>query len=84
MNIPNNWIPLDQKKPKEGDVIIVTIIDSIRRSRELRYPVYYMQSNYCTEYGFYQYGNQEFQLLPEFSKVVAWMPMPIPWEGDSE
>ena len=77
-----NWTPLSKKMPKEGDVLIVTIFDTLRQKNELRYPVYYRQSYYSNEYGFYMYGVEGERLLREYSKVLAWMPIPHPWEGE--
>lgn len=75
------WIPIDKKCPPTGEALIVTIYDTYRQTNELRYPVYYRQSCYCDKYYFYLYGIEENILLPEFSKIVAWMPMPKPYEG---
>lgn len=68
--------------PPIGVPLIVTIYDTTRFRRELRYPVYYQKSLYCNKYGFYMYGNEESPLLPEFSEVIAYMEMPNVYEED--
>lgn len=76
----NQWIPITEGIPPTGDVLIVTIFDTIRQRRELRYPVSYRKSYYSDSYGFYQYGVEENVLLPEFSEILAWMPIPKPYD----
>lgn len=76
------WTPLKDRKPDEGTCLIVTIWDSIRCRKELRYPVYYRQSFYSEHYGFYLYADEGDQLLPEYSKVLAWMEVPEVWDGE--
>jgi hypothetical protein len=76
------WIPITSGLPPIGEVLIVTIFDSFRQRNELRYPVYYRKSYYSDGYGFYQYGVEENILLPEFSEVLAWMPIPKMWKGE--
>lgn len=82
--ISEKWIPIDDGLPPLGTTLIVTIQDTLRQRRELRYPVYYRQSYYGNGYGFYQYGVEEHILLPEFSEVIAWTPLPEPYEGVKE
>lgn len=71
------WIPIKEGLPPLGTKVIVTVIEHYRREIELRYPVYYMEHGYREGYGFY-FGDS--QLLPDVSEVVAWMPMPKPYE----
>lgn len=78
----NNWISITEGLPPVGAPLIVTIHDTLRQRNELRYPVHYRQSFYSNGYNFYQYGSEEMVLLPEFSQVIAWMPIPNPYEGD--
>ena len=77
----NNWVSINEGLPPIGKALIVTIHDVLRQRRELRYPVHYRQSFYSDNYGFYQYGVEESILLPEFSEVIAWMELPMPYEG---
>lgn len=74
------WKPITEGLPKIGVPLIVTIYDSTRFRRELRYPVYYLKSIFCDEYGFYVNGTDI--LLPEFSEVIAYMEMPTVYEED--
>ena len=71
------WIPISEKLPPSGTKIIVTVIEHYRKELELRYPVYYMEHGYREGFGFY-FGDS--QLLSDVSEVVAWMPMPKPYE----
>lgn len=73
------WTSINDGLPPVGKALIVTINDTIRQRRELRYPVEYRKSYYSNHYGFYQYGIEENILLPEFSEVVAWMEIPSPY-----
>lgn len=74
-----NWTPITECLPPQGSVLIVTVHDTHRQRNELRYPVYYRKSYYSNNYNFYQYGIEEDILLPEFSPVIAWMPIPEPY-----
>ena len=76
----SKWKPIKEGLPPIGVPLIVTIYDSIRFRRELRYPVYYQQSIFCDEYGFYVNGTDI--LLPEYSEVIAYMLIPNVYEGD--
>ena len=42
--------------------------------------VHYLEKNYAPGYAFYMNGTDI--LLPEYSEVVAWMPIPMPYEGE--
>lgn len=77
-----DWIPVKKRMPEEGRVMIVTVWDSLRGRYELRYPVWYRQSFYCDAVNFYEGDGNV--LLPEYSKVVAWMPLPLPYEEGAE
>ena len=72
-----DWIPIAKQMPKEGQVMIVTVWDSINGRYELRYPVWYRQSFYCDAKYFYMGDNQV--LTEDYSKVIAWMPIPLPY-----
>lgn len=75
------WIPITEDKPRLGECVIVSVKDHIRRRMELRYPVYYMENAYASGFGFY-FGDSI--LLPDVSEVVAWMPMPKPYDEEWE
>ena len=77
------WIPIDDRLPTLGTWNIVTIKNHLKGGRrELRYPVIYMEKMYDVGYGFYKNGVDI--LLPEYSEIVAWQPLPEPWEGGKE
>jgi hypothetical protein len=74
-----NWIPISEKLPPVGNCVIVTVKDHCRNQLELRYPVWYMEKIYGRGYAFY-FGEIGNILLPNISEVIAWMPMPKPYE----
>lgn len=76
------WMPAKKGVPLPGVPLIVTVYDSIRHRLELRYPVYYRQGNFDEEFCYYLYGNEEYKLTDEFSKVLAWTFFPKVWDGD--
>ena len=76
------WIPLSVRMPLLGACIIATIKNNLEGGkRELRYPVYYMQKVYGDGYAFY-HGDTANILLPEYSEVIAWRYLPVPYEGE--
>lgn len=67
--------------PPVGSCLIVTIKNhGYGGRRELRYPIHYLEKNYAPGYAFYMNGTDI--LLPEYSEVVAWMPLPMPYDGE--
>ena len=74
-----NWIPMSEKLPPVGSCVIVTVKDHCRNQLELRYPVWYMEKTYERGFAFY-FGEIGNILLPDVSEVIAWMPMPKPYE----
>ena len=76
------WMDATKGIPLPGVPLIVTIWDSIHNKRELRYPVYYRKGNFDNEFNYYLYGNEDYQLTDEYSKVLAWSLLPEVWEGD--
>lgn len=78
------WQSIKNGLPPVGIPLVVTIHDSFRNRRELRYPVYYRKSAYGESWGFYVYGEEEHILLPEYSEVLAWREFPEIYEGDVE
>lgn len=71
----------DDGLPPVGSCLIVTIKNhGYGGRRELRYPVHYLQKNYASGYAFYMNGTDI--LLPEYSEVVSWMNIPMPYEGE--
>lgn len=75
------WISIDDRLPTLGTWNIVTIKNHLMGGRkELRYPVIYMEKMYDVGYGFYENGTDI--LMPEYSEITAWQPLPEPWEGE--
>lgn len=78
------WIAIEEKLPPLGACIICTVIDHFRNQLELRYPVYYLQKTYEAGYAFY-FGDINNPLSNDFSEVIAWMPLPMPYiEGEKK
>lgn len=78
----DNWKSLnDDGKPPVGVPLIVTIWDSIRNRRELRYPVYYQKSMFGGGFRWCLFGDEERVLMPDYSRVLAWRELPKVWEG---
>lgn len=78
------WNNMKDGLPPVGEALIVTIYDSIRNRRELRYPVTYRKCFYSDDYAFFQYGHDDGILLPEFSQVLAWAVIPKPFEEETQ
>ena len=78
------WMPLGKGVPPVGNALIVTIWDSIRNRRELRYPVMYRKSWTSDTYGFYVLGDENEWLNPEYDRVLAWTLFPEIWEGEED
>lgn len=77
------WISIDDRLPTLGTWNIVTIKNHLMGGRkELRYPVIYMEKMYDVGYGFYENGTDI--LMPEYSEITAWQPLPEPWEGEEK
>ena len=71
----------DDGLPPVGSCLIVTIKNhGYGGRRELRYPVHYLEKNYAPGYAFYMNGTDI--LLPEYSEVVAWMDIPMPYDEE--
>ena len=64
--------------PPIGKPLIVTIKDNLQgKPNELRYPVYREKDSMKDRYYWsWRYGDFAYELLPDVSKVIAWMPMP--------
>lgn len=75
------WTPITEGLPPLGTKVIVTVKDHIRNQLELRYPVWYMEKAYERGYAFY-FGEIGNILMPDISEVIAWMPIPKPYEGE--
>lgn len=74
------WISVEDRLPPSGPALIVTIYNKVHRKKELRYPVYYYQSE-NGDCDFFHFAKVPQVLLKEYSKVLAWMPLPQIYEG---
>lgn len=77
----DKWILIKDDKPPLGRALMVTVKNHLCGGKmELRYPVTYMGRYYEKGYSFYMNGTEI--LLPDYSEVAAWMPLPEPWEEE--
>lgn len=74
------WISVEDRLPPSGPALIVTIYNKVHCKKELRYPVYYYQSE-NGDCDFFHFAKVPQVLLKEYSKVLAWMPLPQIYEG---
>ena len=68
--------------PPIGKPLIVTIKDNLQgKSNELRYPVYYEKDSMKGGYHWsWRYGDFAYELVPDVSEVIAWQPLPQPYQ----
>lgn len=77
----NKWISIKDGKPPLGRALMVTVKNHLCGGKmELRYPVTYMERYYEQGYSFYVNGTEI--LLPDYSEVIAWKPLPEPCKED--
>ena len=69
--------------PPVGKPLIVTIKDNLQgRPNELRYPVYYEKDSMKGGYHWsWRYGDFAYELVPDVSEVIAWQPLPQPFQN---
>lgn len=72
--------------PPVGKPLIVTIKDNLQgRPNELRYPVYYEKDSMkCGYHWSWRYGDFSYELVPDVSEVIAWQPLPEPYQPKGE
>ena len=72
--------------PPVGKPLIVTIKDNLQgRPNELRYPVYYEKDSMKGGYHWsWRYGDFAYELVPDVSEVIAWQPLPQPYQQKGE
>lgn len=72
--------------PPVGKPLIVTVKDNLQgRPNELRYPVYYEKDSMKGGYHWsWRYGDFAYELVPDVSEVIAWKPLPQPYQPKGE
>ena len=72
--------------PPVGKPLIVTVKDNLQgRPNELRYPVYYEKDSMKGGYHWsWRYGDFAYELVPDVSEVIAWQPLPQPYQPKVE
>ena len=64
------WIPCSERLPETDDVVLITV-SNIDNNKLFVTPAVYQHPFFCTWNA----------LAPE-DKVIAWQPLPEPWEGE--
>jgi len=74
----NQWIPCFEKLPDENEMVLI----SAKYIGHLSQNAPYVEEGFFTHDGWYSaYGDDYSELL---AKVVAWMPLPKPYKGESD
>lgn len=74
----NEWTRIEDRIPQTGIPLIVSVINNFNKKRkELRFPVYY-EFHYFEQRWVWRLNDG--YLLPEYSEVEAWMPLPKPYK----
>ena len=72
-----HWIPVTERPPETTDAVLTTYIVNGDRSR--RYveesSYYWSDESWCSPW-------DEYRDVGTSIDVIAWMPMPAPWEGE--
>lgn len=72
------WIPCFEKLPEENEMVLI----SAKYIGHLSQNAPYVEEGFFTHDGWYSaYGDDYSELL---AKVVAWMPLPKPYKGESD
>lgn len=66
------WIPCSERLPETDDVVLITV-SNIDNNKLFVTPAVYQHPFFCTWNA----------LAPE-DKVIAWQPLPEPWEGEDD
>lgn len=80
----NKWIPLDEKEPKDGQLIFVTLVNMYDKRyvqiAEFREEVYRKYDGKIDQryYGFHSVDD----IYSWGDKAVAWMPLPEPYKAE--
>ena len=82
----DNWHPISDGLPPIGIPLIVTIKDNLEgKPNELRYPVYYEKDSRRGGYHWsWRFGEFDYELIPNISKVVAFMKLPEIYKEEVE
>lgn len=76
MSLPQRWIPCSERLPEDDTLMLVNYVDHRPDAMDIwigwhdMENVWYIDGEAHSE----EFGNE----------VVAWMPLPKPWEGDQE
>lgn len=63
------WIPCSERLPETDDVVLITVFN-IDNNKLFVTPAVYQHPFFCT-----------WNTLAPEDKVIAWQPLPEPWEG---
>ena len=78
-----DWMSTKQLPPPVGTPLIVTVErdTTFGPRRAVVAPVYDMRSVATGEYSYFERGDENAQIGPEYFHVVAWTRYPLPYEG---
>lgn len=65
-----DWIPCSERLPETDDVVLITVFN-IDNNKLFVTPAVYQHPFFCT-----------WNTLAPEDKVIAWQPLPEPWEGE--
>lgn len=71
----NGWIPVEERMPNYMQNVLVTYIG------------YFDQKHYCDEVAYYDYSGQWMWALDDTHvgvEIIAWMPLPEPYQGEEK
>lgn len=66
------WIPCSERLPETDDVVLITVFN-IDNNKLFVTPAVYQHPFFCT-----------WNTLAPEDKVIAWQPLPEPWEGEGD
>ena len=78
-----NWNKIEDGLPKAGVPLIVTVKRPPDCGEPLQAvgPVYYMKSFRTGKWGWFEFGNVDAQIGPDYFEVIAWAEYPRPYGG---
>ena len=77
----NGWVPCDERLPEENGIYIICDCRTLNDTPWVRTAGFMLKSqSWCENHG--EYYDDHYGRLHEQERIVAWMPLPVPWEGE--